>query len=85
MIKIYDADMRTASTSRNLRGLLEYTRKNEVERVDIWPNKNGAQFGVTWRNGASCMSDFADSTVCKAFFAKRKAFNHNIIIHEVKQ
>ena len=81
MVKIYDKDLRTISTSRNLRGILEYTRKNTIDRVDIWPTESGAQFGITWLNGSFCISDFADAMVCKAFFAKRKTFNHNIIIH----
>lgn len=81
MVKIYDKDLRTVSTSRNLRGILEYTRKNTVERVDIWPNKSGAQFGITWSNGSSCISEFADATVCAQFFRHRIARFPVIKIH----
>lgn len=83
MIKIHDINMRTVSTSRNLRGILEYTRKNTVERVDIWPNSNGAQVGIAWHNGSTCITDFADATVCAQFFRHRIARFPNVIIHEV--
>jgi hypothetical protein len=85
MITIRDIDFNVVNTSRNLRGILEYTRAHGVERVDIWPGKDkGAQFGITWNNGASTMSDFASATVCQQFFAKRARFAPWVILHPVK-
>lgn len=83
MIRILDRDMRTVSYSQNLRGILAYSGKNTVERVDIWPRANGnSTVGIAWENGSTAIFDFASFTVCKSFFEKRARFNSNIKIHQ---
>lgn len=64
MIIIRDKAGRAVSRSKNLRGILDYSRKNEVERVDLYP---GPQLGIAWKNGASMLADFADATVMRAW------------------
>lgn len=83
MIIIRDKDMNVVSRSNNLRGILDYSRKNEVERVDIWPNDNGAQFGISWVNGSSCIDDFASAKLCAQFFRHRLDRFKHVKIHGV--
>lgn len=68
MIVIYDRDLKPVSRSRNLRGILSYP--SQVERVDIW----GAQLGVTWTDGASTITDFADPAVLREWVRARRIF-----------
>lgn len=76
-IVIRDSSMRPVSTSKNLRGLLDYTRRNRVNRVDIWPDKvprTGALVGIEWTNGATTTFTFESLVVCQQWFAARKRF-----------
>lgn len=83
MVIIRDKDMKVVSRSNNLRGILDYSRRNTVERVDIWPNPNGAQFGIAWTDGSSCIDDFADAKVCAQFFRHRLETFRWVKIHGV--
>lgn len=74
-IIIRDASFRIVSRSRNLRGILSRNRQHAVDRVDVWEGKTGgAQLGVTWADGSSCITDFASFTVCVQWCAARRAF-----------
>ena len=80
MITIRDRDFRIVSSSRNLRGIIDYSRRHIVERVDIWPHASGtAQLGITWTNGASVITDFQSSTVCEQWCASRRRFPAAVI------
>ena len=80
MIKICDKDLRCVSNSKNLLGIIEYTRAHAVERVDIWPRKDGeALVGIAWENGSTTTVDFASFVVAKEFFKSRRRFGHPII------
>jgi hypothetical protein len=68
MIIIYDHDLKAVSRSRNLRGILRYP--SPVERVDLW----GAQLGVTWTDGASVITTFADPAVLRDWVRARRIF-----------
>lgn len=73
---IRDADGHVVSRSRNLRGILEYSRRVPVERIDIWRNPDEtAQLGITWTNGSSTITDFASFNVCKQWCASRRNFS----------
>lgn len=74
-VVIRDIDFQVASRSRNLRGILEYSRRHPVERVDIWEARGGAaQLGIAWSNGSTCVTDFASFEVCKRWCAARRNF-----------
>lgn len=76
MVTIRDTDFRVVATSRNLRGLLTYARKSPVTRVDLYENRPGAtwgaQFGVTFADGASSISDFAQFSILVNWVETRK-------------
>jgi hypothetical protein len=78
VITIRNADFRIVATSRNLRGLLTYARTvAPVSRVDLYENKPGAtwgsQFGITFADGSSSISDFAQfSILCEWVETRRK-------------
>jgi hypothetical protein len=79
---IRDADFKPVRTSRNLRGILIHSNLHAVDRVDIWPKRDSAQLGVTWVDGSSCITDFADPRVCKDWVASRRAFKGvRVVIH----
>jgi len=80
MITIRNADFRITHQSRNLRGILDHTRRAAVERIDIWPGKDGtAQLGVAWADGSTCITTFASAEVCKRWCAARRAFPAAVI------
>jgi hypothetical protein len=82
-VTIRDRDMRIVSTSRNLRGILGFSRTHVVERIDIWPGAaGGAQLGITWMDGASCITDFASFTLCKDWVSRRRVFfGAQVVVH----
>ena len=74
MILIRNKDFEVVSRSRNLRGILSYSRHTAVERIDLYKAPDGCgQFGITWCDGASCITDFASYNVM-ADFAKKRTF-----------
>jgi hypothetical protein len=75
-VLIRDADFRVVRTSRNLRGIIGYSRTHAVERVDIYPSSHdcSAQLGIAWADGATCITDFASFEICKNWCAARRAF-----------
>lgn len=76
MITIYDRDLRVVSRSKNLRGIMRYPAT--VERVDVWwPG----QLGVTWTDGASTITTFADHSVLLAWIKARRIFRGVPINH----
>jgi hypothetical protein len=77
-VVIRGADFRVASRSRNLRGILTYSREHVVTRVDLFgPHSSGTgTLGLAWADGATCITDFADYTVMREWVAKRRIFRH---------
>lgn len=69
---IYDADLRVVKKSKNLRGILDYSRTHTVERVDVY--QSARLLGVTWTNGASTVVQFADAKVMRRWAEARKCF-----------
>jgi hypothetical protein len=86
MVTIRDNSFNIVQRSKNLRGILERTRRIAVDRVDVWPDKAGdtAQLGVTWVDGSSCVTDFASFKLCKQWCRARRAFPH-AKVHEHAQ
>lgn len=76
MIKIRDFYGSVVARSQNLRGILDYSRDNALERLDVFgPNKQGGgTLGVTWANGATCLADFADHGVLVRWVKARRVF-----------
>ena len=69
MATIRDRDFRTVSTSRNLRNV--YRHPSALERIDIWPRKDGgAQVGFAWVDGATCITDYASAEVARQFLGR---------------
>ena len=80
-IKIYDKMGVCISWSKNLRGILTYSRENETERIDLYkpdPTRSGGQFGIAWANGSTSICDFADYSIMEKF-ANKKTFKPAII------
>jgi hypothetical protein len=77
-VKIRDASGRVIHTSRNLRGILDYSRGRcvIVERVDLFPLKHseGGTMGITWNTGATCITDFASYRVMVEWAKARRCF-----------
>lgn len=78
MIIIRDQEGTVVSRSKNLRGIRDYSRHNEVERIDLYP---GPQMGVAWRNGSTSIMDWADPAVMQQW-AKRFSHHVNAPIHQ---
>lgn len=75
-IKIYDNAGACVSRSKNLRGILAYSRAHETERIDLYKPTDGwsgGQFGIAWKDGATAICDFADFSIMEGF-AKKKTF-----------
>lgn len=84
-IKIYDKSLKLVSYSRNLRGILQYSRQHLTNRIDLYKGSNGwsgGQFGIEWENGSTSICDFADFSIMQAFAKKRTFRNATINIHE---
>lgn len=64
------------SISRNLRGPLDYARKHGVARVQIAPIDTGGLLYVTYDNGATCLTTFADYSVLQGFAKDRSTPGH---------
>lgn len=80
---IRDRDFKVVSNSRNLRGILEYARKIVTDRIDLYRNKTvGGQFGITFVDGATSISDFSSYDVMLKFAKKRVFGGAPIKYHE---
>jgi len=72
VISIRDSEFKVVGVGRNLRIVMDRSRRIKIERVDIWPGKSeGAQVGVAWVDGSSSIFDFADAGIAKKFFESR--------------
>jgi len=61
-VKITDSEGHTLATSKNLRGINDYSRKpgQRIEYVQAWPLPDGEGcLRVDWCNGARCIVRFA--------------------------
>jgi hypothetical protein len=73
--------MRVVSRSRNLRGILEYSRTHFVARIDLYKHDLEGQLGITWANGSTVITSFASFDVMQRW-VKRPLFKGvNIRIH----
>lgn len=61
--------------SRNLRGLLDYARRNSVQAVSINRLPEGAMLIVRFFNGATCSTAFADCSVCIGWIKARRSWD----------
>lgn len=66
---IRNAEFRIVAQSRNLRGIIDYSRSHAIERIDLY---KGPQLGISWVDGASCITDFADVTVMHKWIERFK-------------
>lgn len=80
-IVIRDADFRVAHRSRNLRGILDYSRNHVVTRIDCYgPHANGTgTLGIAWADGATCITDFADYAVMVQWVKARRRMSGHLI------
>jgi hypothetical protein len=83
---IRDANFKVVSVSKNLRGIITRLGRIEPARFDIWPNARdgGAQLGVTWVDGSSVITDFADAGICRRWVEKRTR-GAPVTVHEPKE
>ncbi len=77
MINIRDRDMKLIRNSRNLRGVLEHSKRHEVVRIDLWRHRHDApdgsvQIGMEWDDGSSTIFEFASYAVACKWFAVRR-------------
>lgn len=71
-ITIYLQSGAVAATSKNLRGIVTYSRKHPVETVALGHAPDGAGvLHITWANGAHATADFASFMVMCECVAKR--------------
>ena len=86
-IIIRDRNFKIVSRSRNLRGIMEYSRrKSTAYRIDLYRGKNGwsgGQFGIAWHDGSTAICDFADFSIMESFAKKRTFKGAEIKIHPV--
>lgn len=44
-----------------------------LRRVDVWPGKDGAQVGMTWQDGSSCIFDtLQDQLAVRRWFEQHR-------------
>jgi hypothetical protein len=81
-IIIRDINGRSVRRSKNLRGILEYCRTCQVERVDLFgPNRDGeGVLGVTWADGSTCVTDFASYRLMAEWAKARRAFDGRVYV-----
>ena len=68
MTEIKDSMGNVIHRSKNLRGIMEYTRAMPVEFVNIIKTQDGADVFIRWICGAVCHTKFASYTVACEFF-----------------
>lgn len=75
-VVIRDAAFNVVSKTKNLRGILDYSRTHRVDRIDFWEEgvKGTGQLGITWVNGSSTITDFADAGVMRRWVRGRRVF-----------
>ena len=75
-VLIVDIGLNAISRSRNLRGILDYSRRNPVERIDLYGQPLGAGLlGITWINGSSVITEFASFSVMREWTRDRAVFH----------
>ena len=79
-VTIRDADFKVISRCVNLSGLLRHARRSHVVRVDIF---KGPQLGVTFADGATCITSFADRGVLRGWIAARVKLSRGWALAEV--
>lgn len=77
-VTIRDSAGAVIHRSRNLRGIMDYSRGVGVaiERADLFAHKGAESgtLGVTWNTGATCMVDFASFEVMREWVNARRCF-----------
>lgn len=67
-------DGTVAFRSRNLRGILDYRRKHDIVKCEMWHGEwkggrwDAAFYRVTFADGVTCKGEFADASVMMGFF-----------------
>lgn len=81
MVIIYDSNMKPVSHSRNLRGILDYSRKHAVAKVRLTQYKIvGGMLHIEWMNGATVCTIFASWTVLKSWVRGRKNLRGALLV-----
>jgi hypothetical protein len=83
-INIRDSQGRVVQRSANLRGIVTRAGKVGVERADVFgPNKQGGgTLGVTFLDGSTVLTDFADYKVLTQWVKERRQFRGVVKIAE---
>lgn len=68
--------------SRNLRGILDYARRNSVRRVKVEFGNitRRAFYTVEFFNGATCKGEFAEYGICVDWFKSRRSWDLNLTL-----
>ena len=75
MVIIRNDEMCVVRTSKNLRGIMVHSRQNKVRLVHLFECKGGSSaLVVTWANGDTCTTDFADFSVLCDWVKRRRMF-----------
>lgn len=74
MVIIYDSKGKPVSRSKNLRGILEYSRKHSVAKIRLVRHTEGGggTLLLRWRNGSLVSAPFADWSVLNSWVHARK-------------
>jgi hypothetical protein len=65
MIKIRNVEGRVVSIGKNLRCIVDRSRRVEPNRIDVFVDRQRGtgQLGVTWADDSFCITDFASDKV----------------------
>jgi len=75
MIEIVNADGKVIHRSRNLRGILDHARRTWIEEAVARPAPEGRGFlRVTFGDGSTCQTEFADFTVLCWWLRSRRSW-----------
>lgn len=72
-VTIFDRENNVIGRSKNLRGILNRSRKHVVTRITLGHmGGSQGQLGITWRDGSFALADFADYEVMRRFVTARR-------------
>lgn len=75
MIEIVNPQGVVIHRSRNLRGILDHARRTWLEAAVAWPAPGGrGRLSVTFGDGATCVTAFADFTVLCCWLQARRSW-----------
>lgn len=76
-VRIFAPQGHQIRQSRNLRGLLDHARRNVPQAAALYPHPKAPGFSlliVTFDNGDTCASKWADWRVCADWLAARRSW-----------